>query len=185
MLSTQVLGGGVFTIPGFLSAAECAEQIERSEQMGYEEAAIRTADGDRIYKDARNNDRVLVDDPALAETLFARARPLLPAALDGCGLLGLNERWRYYRYDAAQQFTWHYDGTVRLPGGRVSILTFMVYLNDNFTGGSTDFSWDSVRPRAGMALVFPHRLRHQGAPVTSGLKYVLRSDVMFLDNEES
>ena len=38
-----------------------------------------------------------------------------------------------------------------------------------------------VRPlsKGGMALVFEHYLRHQGAPVSEGSKYVLRSDVMF------
>ncbi len=55
----------------------------------------------------------------------------------------------------------------------------MVYLNDDFTGGSTDFGWESVVPRQGMALVFPHRLRHQGSAVVNGVKYVLRTDVMY------
>jgi hypothetical protein len=30
-----------------------------------------------------------------------------------------------------------------------------------------------------MALVFVHRILHRGAPVTTGRKYVLRSDVMY------
>lgn len=173
------LGAGIFTIAEFLTPQECAAFIARSEGMGYSEAAIRTDDGDSLFKDARNNDRIVFDDPALAEQLFVKARALLPPALDGWTLSGFNERLRYYRYDKDQKFVWHLDGTVR-PNDRLeSFLTFMVYLNDDFEGGSTDFGWESVRPVQGMALAFPHRLRHQGASVASGVKYVLRTDVMY------
>ena len=59
----------------------------------------------------------------------------------------------------------------------------MVYLNGDFEGGETTFeiSRDPVRvvPRTGMALVFYHRLLHEGAEVLTGRKYVLRSDVMY------
>jgi hypothetical protein len=175
------LGAGVFTIESFLSADECTELIAHSERLGYSEAAIRTEDGERLYKDARNNDRIVYDDPGLAARLYPRARPLLPGELDGWSVNGFNERWRYYRYDRAQQFTWHLDGTVRLATGEESLLTFMIYLNDNFEGGSTDFGWESVLPMQGMALVFPHRLRHQGSAVKAGLKYVLRTDVLYAE----
>ncbi len=173
------LGAGVFTIEDFLSPEECAHYIATSEAMGYAEAAIRTDDGDRLYKDARNNDRIIVDDRELAATLFERAQPMLAPESDGWRLSGFNERFRFYRYEHQQQFTWHQDGTVRLSEDEESFLTFMIYLNDNFEGGSTDFGWERVQPRQGMALVFPHRLRHQGALVRSGVKYVLRTDVYY------
>jgi len=173
------LGGGVFTIEGFLSPAECQAFIADSESLGYEEAAIRADDGERLYKDARNNDRILHDAPTLAAVLYERARPLLPAELDGWTVSGFNPRWRFYRYDRSQQFTWHQDGTVRVSPTEESFLTFMIYLNDDFEGGSTDFAWECVKPVRGMALAFPHRLRHQGAVVTGGVKYVLRTDVFY------
>jgi hypothetical protein len=59
----------------------------------------------------------------------------------------------------------------------------MVYLNEGFGGGTTrfhDFDID-VRPRTGHALLFQHRLLHEGCEVASGTKYVLRSDVMYCD----
>lgn len=34
-------------------------------------------------------------------------------------------------------------------------------------------------PKAGMALVFPHLMMHQGSTIKSGTKYVLRTDVMY------
>ena len=37
----------------------------------------------------------------------------------------------------------------------------------------------SVTPQPGMALIFDHIQLHKGAPVTSGRKYVIRTDVMY------
>ena len=67
----------------------------------------------------------------------------------------------------------------------------MVYLNDGFGGGSTNFDLRypygevEVVPKAGMALLFVHSFRHEGAVVTSGAKYVLRSDVMYSTERDS
>ena len=61
----------------------------------------------------------------------------------------------------------------------------MIYLNDGYEGGNTKFYHDDDRlkanivPRQGMALIFDHLQLHEGAPVVSGRKYVLRTDVMY------
>ena len=36
-----------------------------------------------------------------------------------------------------------------------------------------------MQPEPGMALVFVHWLRHEGARLRSGIKYLMRSDIMF------
>jgi hypothetical protein len=36
-----------------------------------------------------------------------------------------------------------------------------------------------VVPRAGRVAVFQHKLRHEGLPVLSGIKYAMRSDVIY------
>lgn len=173
------LGGGIFTIDGFLAPEECARLIVRGEGMGFQEATITTADGERLYPDERNNHRVIFDDPVLGAELFTRASSVLPPSIDGWMLSGFNLRFRFYRYTPKQLFAWHKDGTVRLSATTESFLTFMMYLNEDFKGGSTQFGWEQVNPRTGTALVFPHRLRHQGAAVTVGTKYVLRTDVLY------
>jgi len=80
-----------------------------------------------------------------------------------------------------QRFAPHYDGCFRRNPSECSELTFMVYLNDGFAGGATTFHDfdEEVVPQAGMALLFQHQLLHEGCVVTSGVKYVLRSDVMY------
>ncbi len=135
--------------------------------------------------DVRNNDRVIWDDEALAARLWPRLQPFAPSPVEGCEVLGLNERWRFYRYDVGQTFAAHYDGAFRRANGEHSQVTFMIYLNDGFEGGATKFDLRypfgelSIEPRAGMALLFLHHLRHEGAPVERGRKYVLRTDIMY------
>jgi hypothetical protein len=63
------------------------------------------------------------------------------------------------------------------------IFAIEIFLNDNFEGGNTDFVWESVKPSQGSALVFPHRFHHQGSVVTSGVKYILRTDVLYTKNQ--
>ena len=173
----------IFVIHGFLSPEECAALIERSEELGYGDAPITTGAGFVMRKDVRNNERVMVDDGDLAARLFALARPMLPDTWFGWELVGLNERFRFYRYDPGQFFAAHTDGCFERDNGERSHLTFMVYLNEGFQGGETAFHLYgekvNVVPKTGMALVFYHRRLHEGAAVRSGRKYVLRSDVMY------
>ena len=70
----------------------------------------------------------------------------------------------------------------------------MLYLNDDFEGGCTNFFGEEqrhyVRPkeenvikkvkgRAGMALVFNSQLLHDGGVLEGGEKYIMRSEVMY------
>ena len=182
----------IFTVRGFLTPDECRAEIARAEAAGFGDAPISTLGGPVMLKEMRNNDRVMIDDHGTAARFWDRLRPFAPGQL-GTGWVasGLNERFRYYRYDPGQRFHWHFDGYFERSPAERSRLTFMVYLNDGFAGGATEFnlrlgdglSADDpiarVVPEEGMALVFVHAVLHQGAEVTSGRKYVLRSDVMY------
>ena len=173
------LGAGILIVKDFLSPDECTSYIEMSERIGFEEAAIQTKDGPEILKAVRNNDRIIFDDPDLAAFLFERARSFLPDRIEDWQLLGLNERFRFYRYTPEQYFKWHKDGFYCRSKTEVSQLSLLLYLNGDYEGGETEFRWDVIKPEAGMALAFPHLMMHQGAPIISGSKYVLRTDVMY------
>ncbi len=172
-------GAGIFTVKDFLNPAECNQYIQLSENVGYDLASIQTAEGPKFIEAIRNNGRVIFDDFNMAETLFARAKTFLPSEIDGWEVKGLNERWRFYRYTGEQYFKWHKDGYFQRSENEVSLLTFIIYLNNEFEGGETQFSWEWIKPETGMVLVFPHRIMHQGAALISGTKYVLRPDVMY------
>jgi prolyl 4-hydroxylase len=176
----------VFLIHDFLSPEECTHFIARGEEAGFDEAPITTAAGPVMRKGIRDNSRAMIDDHALAAQFFDRARPFLPECLlSRWRLLGFNERWRYYRYDPGEKFAPHYDGSFVRSDDEKSQLTFMIYLNDGFTGGETNFYFIrdepafSVKPQRGAALVFVHWKLHEGAPVVTGRKYVLRTDILY------
>lgn len=182
----ESLGDDVFVIHDFFTPEECDAAIARSESSGYEEATITTAAGQVMNKGIRDNARAIIDDPTEASRLFERARPLLPQVVTRrWELVGFNERWRYYRYDPGERFAPHSDGSFMRSDDERSQVTFMVYLNDDFAGGETNFlTWAgdvllSVRPARGVALVFVHWKVHEGAAVLRGRKYVQRTDVMF------
>lgn len=169
--------GSLLTVSNILSAEECEAFIRLTEREGYALAPI--GGGTLIQTDVRNNGRVMIDDPTLADALWARLAPHLPATSHEWRVVGLNERFRYYRYDVGEYFKWHRDGSFVRHHFERSLYTAMVYLNDDFEGGATDFGFVKIQPRRGMALLFEHLRLHQGAAVTRGRKYVLRTDVMY------
>ena len=173
----------VWTVEPFFSQQECAALIARFEAIGFGEAPINVGGGFERRPEVRNNERVMFDDVPLAESLLERIRAHVPAKMfaDPLALCGVNERFRGYRYDPGQQFRDHLDGRFARSASETSLLTFMIYLNDDFAGGSTRFSdlGIDVVPRHGVALFFQHALRHAGVTVDRGRKYVLRTDVMY------
>ena len=173
----------VWTVDDLLSPEECAALIERVEALGPAAAPITTAAGFVMRPDIRNNERVIFDDAELARELFARIEGVIPPRLCGMRPVGANERFRCYRYQPGQRFARHFDGHFARDAHERSLFTFMVYLNEGYEGGTTNFysfSKDIVAtPQRGRALLFQHHLLHEGAEVTRGVKYVLRSDVMY------
>ena len=184
-------GDDIFLIRNFLTPEECRHHITLTEAAGYGDAPISTGRGFVMRKDVRNNDRVMIDDTPLAAELFERARPFLAVNFLIWRPVGLNERFRYYRYGPGQKFDWHFDGAFTRENGDSSKLTFMVYLNGGCVGGETKFNLRrlggvrdddevlTVVPEAGTALVFRHDVLHTGAMVLEGTKYVMRTDVMY------
>ncbi len=168
-------------VDGFATPAECAALIARIEALGPDAAPISTVRGAVMRPDVRNNARVMFDDVDLAARLFARLAPHVPARLCGRRAVGLNERFRGYRYTPGQRFAPHYDGAFMRDASEASLLTLLIYLDDGCQGGATGFLDHGVAmaPRQGRVLWFQHMLLHEGAEVTAGTKYVLRSDVMY------
>lgn len=96
----------------------------------------------------------------------------------------MNERFRFYRYRPGQRFRHHTDGVYLAANGDFSQFTLLVHLNDDFDGGETEFTRRTVDPERAAALVFHHQIEHAGAEVLSGVKYVLRTDVMYRRTDE-
>lgn len=184
----------VFIVNDFLTEQECEQYIRISEDNGFEEALVNTAQGSVRIADVRNNDRVMFKNDEIAQWLWERASDFVPTEYESRNAVGTNELLRFYRYDPGQQFNWHQDFPYERDDGERSYLTLLIYLNDNYEGGGTSFddsfsedAFDefTVTPKRGMAVFFEHQTHHKGEPVTSGRKYVMRTDVMYSSESES
>lgn len=169
----------LWTIDGLLSPAECAALL--AEPREWLPATVNRAEGRAVDARVRDNSVAVLRDPALATNLFERVRPHVPESMSGMTLAGIHVPVRIYRYQVGQRFGVHQDQSYAADERTRSLLTFMVYLNDDFAGGETDFVdlKRTIVPRTGAALLFQHMLLHAGETVTSGIKYVLRSDVLY------
>lgn len=168
----------VFSIPDFLTPNECQNLIALAEARGFEAAAVRTDTGQKMMTKVRNNQRVMFESSAWVDLLWTRlAQEYLPHVDEGIAA-GLPKDLRFYKYIPGQRFKMHKDGPWS-ENGLASKLTFLVYLNDDFAGGATDFRTFKIAPQTGMALLFVHDTWHEGEVVTEGVKFVLRSDVLY------
>jgi hypothetical protein len=175
---------GAFQLLNLLSADECRRLRDLSEAIGYvEDAAVS------LPRSIRHNDSFTwVADDETCDIIWRRGRAQLYDHSEynaGKAVLGLNARFRFYRYRPGDYFAPHTDGS--WPGSRIvdgqllgnayddrwSQLTFLLFLSDDYDGGATRFhvsKADSSRPAKqpddteivdvrtplGGALCFPH-----------------------------
>ena len=164
----------LWAVDGVYSARECAAWVRAIER-----GAPRLATNNAIYRD---QDRVIRDDAPAARDLFKRLRPHLPERIGDLTLLGLNERLRLYRYTQGQRFAPHMDHWYLPSPCDITLLTVLVYLNDDFEGGETRFMEQveaEIAPKPGRVAIFQHKIRHEGCEVIRGRKYAMRSDVIY------
>jgi prolyl 4-hydroxylase len=172
----------IFTVADVLNPDECLTLISKIELLNPTIATINTMTGTRVHADTRNNDRVIFDDLELAQTLLNRIQEKAPKEIHGKSFVGINERFRCYRYKPGMRFAPHTDGSFHRDELEQSFYSFLVYLNDEFEGGNTTFLTEpevSIKPEIGMGLLFQHPIIHEGSVVTKGIKYVVRTDLMY------
>mmetsp|Transcript_122301 Transcript_122301/g.191832 ORF Transcript_122301/g.191832 Transcript_122301/m.191832 type:complete len:324 (-) Transcript_122301:104-1075(-) len=108
--------------------------------------------------------------------------------------VGLNPCFRVCRYKPGGFFLPHKDGGFEYNDEHLSLKTFMLYLNDEFEGAPTTFYKQSqkhyvepdpskviyeLHPHCRSCVVFNHWLVHDGGLLHSGIKYILRTEVMY------
>lgn len=178
---------GVHLVRNFLTAGEAAAWARWAEAHAGLVDAAHPASRDIAQRSCGRAERW---DPAAAARLFARLAPLLPPA-DRARAIGCYEKLRLYRYRAGGKdlFGRHVDEAADVEGGGRTGATVLVYLTE-VEGGETVFYRGAAgrseatrfRPEAG-ALLWHHHgarcLEHEALPVTKGVKYVLRTDIVY------
>jgi prolyl 4-hydroxylase len=169
----------LFVIEDFFTSHECDELIIWSELKGYEEAKVQVRGQEVMMKAVRNNSRINFIDFDLANRIWEKFKPFAVNRFANSEVLGLNEMFRFYKYEKGERFKKHIDGSYIRNEEEASYFTLMIYLNDDFEGGETVFQDHNIQPKKGMALVFYHGMKHSGEEIKAGIKYVLRTDIMY------
>ncbi|TFK72160.1 hypothetical protein BDN72DRAFT_816333 [Pluteus cervinus] len=198
---TTLLEDQILIIDDLLSAEECKFFVKCIGSLPLElTPPKKRGEAERV------NHRLSVTSPDLAQRLAGVLFPHLPSFPHPASMRrgndqprkphSLNTNIRVYKYTPSQHFGPHYDDSVRdaLTGVK-SEWTLLIYLTgqeDGIKGGETIFyretrgkPKESIIPplRRGMALLHRHGkdcLLHEGSMVEQGVKYVLRSDLMFM-----
>jgi hypothetical protein len=194
---TSLHGGDlIFSVDGVVSAEEAARLVAFGEASGFA-TQFHEADDEVTF---RHNDRLAIADEGFALALWERLRRHVPL-VRGAEPVGCSSNIRLYKYTEGMRFGRHVDGSHADPAsGNRSEYTVLIYLNDaagseQLCGGATNFYAGeyhdpdveeslvlSFEPRRGAALLHGHGERcllHEGCEVTSGVKYLLRTDVLF------
>lgn len=184
------------TAQSILTPQECQAMIDRSESIGYDVALINMASGEGVRVPGyRDGYRCIIDDKAFSAELWKRIESFIPEVYENRPRIELNERLRFLRYGPGDKFEPHMDGEYRRAdgSGHVTKITIQFYLNESCVGGATSFLSESmfrsdrgdvnkkleVNPKTGQILIFQHDLLHEGSQVTEGIKYVVRSDILY------
>jgi hypothetical protein len=176
-------------VENFLSPELCDWLVEKARPMISPAQTWNRATGDLGYEAGRTNSAAYINVPDFDFTvLLARHRM---AAATGCPIVGF-EAPTILHYAPGQEFAPHWDYfdpevagyAARMNDGGQRIVTFLVYLNDDFEGAETDFpvmKW-RYRGKKGDAIFFwnvdpsgapDKRTYHAGLPPTRGEKWLL------------
>jgi prolyl 4-hydroxylase len=190
------LNGFGIILENVFTRRECQRIIEETEKIGYG----NLGDG-KTGKAYRGNCRLQIDDSGgqMGREIWRRISPFIPQTeeLPGEGsyeYLEMNSRYRFAKYFAGQGFALHVDKPTVFEHEKCSILTVNIYLNDLTPeqGGTTRFfrrmtGGKPVAKAGGVAgsiaifkqSVVDYSPVHDGEKVNSGLKYLMRTDVIY------
>lgn len=180
-----------------LTEEECADIISMINKKGFTPALLNIGKGNQMLApEHRDGHRMIADSPELTQWLFQVLEPHLPESIYKSKISEINERCRFLAYGPGQQFLPHCDGQytrhMQHPkGGDTSQITLQVYLHTipAENGGATTFlpyfkgeKKVPYHPVAGSILMFTQDLYHEGSLVNKGIKYTMRTEVMYTPN---
>jgi 2OG-Fe(II) oxygenase superfamily len=168
----------VSSLAHFMTPAECRALVALAQSAGFVSAPVRTVGGPVAMPAIRNNDRCIIESPDWVALIWQRLQALGLPILEGQRPIGLPRELRFYQYREGQRFKMHKDGPWK-ENGQISKLTLLIYLNEGFIGGETNFRTFDLAPTTGLLCLFEHAIWHEGVAVSSGTKFVLRSDVLY------
>jgi len=177
---------GAFHLLNLFSPEECKRFIDLTEKLGYQKESETSLPSDIC----KNNNLIWIVDNTTERIIWNRCKDLLEDLkylFEDRKPLGLNAKFRFYRYKEGDYFKFHTDSAS--PGSsvinrylianaypdRYSEMSFLIFLNEDFEGGATRFLVHKdalfqykndtepivevdIHTPAGSVLCFPHGL---------------------------
>eukprot|EP01121_Diplochlamys_sp_Union-15-3_P021640 TRINITY_DN8864_c0_g1_i2.p1 TRINITY_DN8864_c0_g1~~TRINITY_DN8864_c0_g1_i2.p1 ORF type:complete len:257 (+),score=36.17 TRINITY_DN8864_c0_g1_i2:46-816(+) len=200
-----------FVIEDLFSKEECENMIKLGKKNGF--IPVAKTGGGAAGKKNRNNSSAVFTDETIANMIWNKVQPYMEADLTNISNFYNNsyvgtdptawkvdsicDKIRIYMYDKGEYFNPHMDGSLKREVNKdgntyvqQTFVSLMVYLNDDFKGGETEFFENSSKmanlkhkftivPKRGMVAIFPHENLHRSTPIVKGIKYLLRTDVVY------
>ncbi|ESQ43353.1 hypothetical protein EUTSA_v10014484mg [Eutrema salsugineum] len=150
----------LFTVENCLTCDESKGFVKIAESLGFTHQGSRGPAYGEAYRD---NHRISVNDPVLADTLWQSGISNLftDIKIRRKVAVGLNPNIRFYRYSAGQHFGRHIDESVDLEDGKRTYYTLLIYLSGSSTkpkaksnSSKTNNSSSSAEPLVGGETVF-------------------------------
>ena len=189
------ISGFVQCLEGVVTPRECHAIVAAAEASGFDRAGFYTDSSTGapvVVESIRKSQRCIMDSAPFAAALWARIRHAVPSRLpNGLYARRLNERLRILKYLPGDEFKPHRDGSYGTPDGtEIGQLTVLLYLNDGYVGGHTTYfnapedvghpeRAVPVTPAAGAVVIQDQALFHAVPPLQTGVKYALRTEVMY------
>ncbi|CAN8302228.1 unnamed protein product [Cochlearia groenlandica] len=118
----------LFTVENCLTSDESKCFVKIAESLGFAHQGSR---GPAYGEAFRDNHRISVNDPVLADTIWQSGLSDLftDIKIRRKVAVGLNPNLRFYRYSAGQHFGRHIDESVDLEDGKRTYYTLLIYLS--------------------------------------------------------
>ena len=166
--------------PGLFTAAECAYLIATAEPIQRRSVVVDPQSGRQVPNPIRTSSAAGFPFTDENPAIHALNRRL--AAASGSDIRA-GEPLQILRYAPGEQYHEHTDALPHVAPNQQRVLTFLVYLNEDYEGGETAFPalGIKVRGKTGDGLLFRNaatdgrpdpRAIHAGLPVTRGVKRI-------------
>jgi hypothetical protein len=174
----EKVADGIRAIKSFLTVEKCNSIINRACLYNFQKA--------RMQNKGRYNQETFIYDPEESSRFLFQLQSCITQYSVITTVTSIGKVLECYRYTEGDYITAHCDKSTKTDRSCWSTHTIIIYLNDNFTGGETDFPKNNIKviPKVGKALLFEHGILHQANQVLEGVKYLLRLNVA-LNNYES
>lgn len=175
----------------------CQDILEEHKNLYFTESIVYDTDGSKINSDARTNSQVWLpsefeervhkcaNDALLAwSQQIAQEYPEVHHVMNlpgvKPGLETVREPFSLLRYQFSQEYKYHVDAPLfdcgeGIENPKTRLISMVIYINDDFKGGETQFHGRKYKPVKGRALVFPSNWNypHRSCPVTEGEKLAI------------